>query len=174
MLEPFELIKEISEQNEELTNLKAKLSEKDKQIEILGIDLHEKIEEILKREYEKITSDIIDLFKELNEFDYEKWDDEDILYKKVFYHELGHLIFEKANTCKCVSKQTKERQANYIASDATNSLIDSYIEDITKLQPVEYHNPLLSFAHFVNKNKKVVRLEPLFYFFMRAPETSSG
>ncbi len=97
---------------------------------------------------------INDIFKELNEFDSEKWDDVDILYKKVFYHELGHLIFEKANTCKCVSKQTKERQANYIASDATNSSIDSYIEDITKLQPVEYHNPLLSFAHFVNKNKK--------------------
>lgn len=97
---------------------------------------------------------IIDLFKELSEFDCEKWDDEFILFKKVFYHELGHLIFEKANNCKCVSKQTKERQANYIASDATNSLIDSYIEDITKLQPAEYHNPLLSFAHFVNKNKK--------------------
>ena len=97
---------------------------------------------------------IIDLFKELYEFDCEKWNDRDILFKKVFYHELGHLIFEKANNCKCVSKQTKERQANYIASDATNSLIDSYIEDITKLQPAEYHNPLLSFAHFVNKNKK--------------------
>ena len=62
------------------------------------------------------------------------------IYKKVFTHEFGHLVFDWVNS---KNREIKEKQANYFSSYITDGEIDEFIKEFTKNQPTEYHNPYL-------------------------------
>ena len=62
------------------------------------------------------------------------------LYKKVFTHEMGHLVFDWTGEA---DKSKKEKQANYFSSYINNGEIDDFIVAFTKKQPKEYRNPYL-------------------------------
>ena len=62
------------------------------------------------------------------------------IYKKVFTHEFGHLVFDWVNS---KNREIKEKQANYFSSYIIDGEIDEFIKEFTKIQPVEYHNPYL-------------------------------
>ncbi len=62
-------------------------------------------------------------------------------FKEIVYmHELGHLVFSYTNS---LDRDVQEKQANYFASLALEGKYDFEIKEITKIQPLEYHNPLL-------------------------------
>lgn len=96
---------------------------------------------------------IIEVSKELSlvvpEYTHDQWFD--ILWEIVFFHELGHTIF----TCfDSGDKKTEEQRANFISSSATNGKYDEIINRLTKIQPQEYQDPILSFAFWTLNNVK--------------------
>lgn len=62
------------------------------------------------------------------------------LYKKVFTHEMGHLVFDWVGS---KNKEKQEKQANYFSSYINDGTMDKFIKDFTKKQPKEYRNPYL-------------------------------
>lgn len=62
------------------------------------------------------------------------------LYKKVFTHEMGHLVFDWVGT---KVREKQEKQANYFSSCINDGAMDKFIKDFTKKQPKEYRNPYL-------------------------------
>ncbi len=63
-----------------------------------------------------------------------------LLYKKVFIHEFGHLVFDWAQA---KDREVREKQANYFSSYITDGALDEFISDFTRKQPKEYHVPYL-------------------------------
>ena len=62
------------------------------------------------------------------------------LYKKVFTHEMGHLVFDWVWT---KDREKQEKQANYFSSYINDGEIDDFIKKFTRRQPKEYRNPYL-------------------------------
>ena len=80
-------------------------------------------------------------------------DDENLL-EIVFYHELGHAVFAYHDLPFDLNGRKKqERQANYIASDATSGKFDTVIKQLSEEQLPQYKNPLLSKEFYVFEKK---------------------
>ena len=77
------------------------------------------------------------------------FDSEDLL-EIVFYHELGHSIFAYQDLPFNMTGRIKqEKQANYIASSATDGKFDTIIKKLSEEQLSQYRNPLLSKEFYV-------------------------
>lgn len=63
-----------------------------------------------------------------------------LLYKNVFTHEMGHLVFDWVGT---KDRKKQEKQANYFSSYINDGEIDDFIKEFTRRQPKEYRNPYL-------------------------------
>lgn len=63
-----------------------------------------------------------------------------LLYKKVFTHEFGHLVFDWVGE---TNREQKEKQANYFSSYINDGTIDKFIKEFTRRQPAVYHDPYL-------------------------------
>lgn len=77
----------------------------------------------------------------------------------VFLHELGHLVF---SYIKNNDRELQEKQANYFASLALKGLCDFEIKELSKIQPIEYHNPLLVSYRIKNTKKYEEQVDGLY------------
>lgn len=81
-------------------------------------------------------------------------------FKEIVYmHELGHLVFSYTNS---LDREVQEKQANYFSSLAFEGKYDFEIKETTKVQPLEYHNPLLVSNRIKNPKKYEEQVDGLY------------